>query len=145
MWLAISQQVLSVAWRQPMLRYQLILLKLGMLLSMILYKFFSSIIWPVWGFFQNSKYESCWWCTWVQKWISKNYIWWKIIVFDIFVFTLKILPFQDVIVRVVRNEGVFALWKGFTPCYMRIGPHTILTFLFLEQLQILAKKVYGVN
>uniref|UniRef100_A0A0K0D4I3 Mitochondrial pyruvate carrier n=1 Tax=Angiostrongylus cantonensis TaxID=6313 RepID=A0A0K0D4I3_ANGCA len=35
---------------------------------------------------------------------------------------------------VIRNEGVFALWKGFTPYYMRIGPHTVITFIFLEQM-----------
>lgn len=40
----------------------------------------------------------------------------------------------DVLTKVVRNEGVFALWKGFTPYYARLGPHTVLTFIFLEQL-----------
>ncbi|CAG2101769.1 unnamed protein product [Medioppia subpectinata] len=39
----------------------------------------------------------------------------------------------DVLFRVIRNEGVFALWKGFTPYYARLGPHTVLTFIFLEQ------------
>ncbi|CAG2174680.1 unnamed protein product [Oppiella nova] len=39
----------------------------------------------------------------------------------------------DVIARVVRNEGVLALWKGFTPYYGRVGPHTVLAFIFLEQ------------
>uniref|UniRef100_A0A915KCA3 Mitochondrial 2-oxoglutarate/malate carrier protein n=1 Tax=Romanomermis culicivorax TaxID=13658 RepID=A0A915KCA3_ROMCU len=39
----------------------------------------------------------------------------------------------DVWQRVIRSEGVFALWKGFTPYYMRLGPHTVLTFVFLEQ------------
>jgi hypothetical protein len=52
---------------------------------------------------------------------------------------------QDVIARVVRKEGFLSLWKGFTPCYMRIGPHTVLTFIFLEQLQLMAKKAYGVQ
>ncbi|VDL73962.1 unnamed protein product [Nippostrongylus brasiliensis] len=33
----------------------------------------------------------------------------------------------------LRKEGVFAFWKGFTPYYMRLGPHTVLTFIFLEQ------------
>lgn len=47
----------------------------------------------------------------------------------------------DVIVKVVRNEGVFALWKGFTPYYFRLGPHTVLTFIFLEQMNK-AYKVY---
>ncbi|EYC24398.1 hypothetical protein Y032_0014g2485 [Ancylostoma ceylanicum] len=40
----------------------------------------------------------------------------------------------DVWAKVIKNEGVFALWKGFTPYYMRLGPHTVLTFIFLEQM-----------
>ncbi|VDL81382.1 unnamed protein product [Nippostrongylus brasiliensis] len=40
----------------------------------------------------------------------------------------------DVWMKVIRNEGVFALWKGFTPYYMRLGPHTVITFIFLEQM-----------
>lgn len=40
----------------------------------------------------------------------------------------------DVIVKVIRSEGITALWKGFTPYYFRLGPHTVLTFIFLEQM-----------
>ncbi|KAH8416698.1 hypothetical protein KR222_007503 [Zaprionus bogoriensis] len=40
----------------------------------------------------------------------------------------------DVLLRVIRQEGVFALWKGFTPYYFRLGPHTVLTFILMEQL-----------
>ncbi|KPM11202.1 mitochondrial 2-oxoglutarate/malate carrier protein-like protein [Sarcoptes scabiei] len=40
----------------------------------------------------------------------------------------------DVLAKVIRNEGLFALWKGFTPYYARLGPHTVLTFIFLEQM-----------
>jgi len=40
----------------------------------------------------------------------------------------------DVLSRVIRNEGFFSLWKGFTPYYARLGPHTVLTFIFLEQM-----------
>uniref|UniRef100_A0A1I7Z927 Mitochondrial 2-oxoglutarate/malate carrier protein n=1 Tax=Steinernema glaseri TaxID=37863 RepID=A0A1I7Z927_9BILA len=40
----------------------------------------------------------------------------------------------DVLQKVVRNEGIFALWKGFTPYYMRLGPHTVITFVILEQM-----------
>ncbi|XP_003704359.2 mitochondrial 2-oxoglutarate/malate carrier protein isoform X1 [Megachile rotundata] len=40
----------------------------------------------------------------------------------------------DVIVQVCRNEGLFSLWKGFFPYYARLGPHTVLTFIFLEQM-----------
>jgi len=40
----------------------------------------------------------------------------------------------DVLGKVVKNEGPLALWKGFTPYYARLGPHTVLTFIFLEQM-----------
>ncbi|KAK2181336.1 hypothetical protein NP493_403g04036 [Ridgeia piscesae] len=40
----------------------------------------------------------------------------------------------DVFFTVVRREGILALWKGFTPYYARLGPHTVLTFIFLEQM-----------
>ncbi|XP_014093298.2 mitochondrial 2-oxoglutarate/malate carrier protein [Bactrocera oleae] len=40
----------------------------------------------------------------------------------------------DVLLKVARHEGVFALWKGFTPYFCRLGPHTVLTFIFLEQM-----------
>lgn len=40
----------------------------------------------------------------------------------------------DVLIRVARQEGLFSLWKGFTPYYCRLGPHTVLTFILLEQL-----------
>ena len=49
---------------------------------------------------------------------------------------------MDVFGRVVRNEGLFALWKGFTPYYARIGPHTVLTFIFLEQMNTFYKRTF---
>lgn len=41
--------------------------------------------------------------------------------------------------RTVKNEG-FMVWmfRGWVPAFVRLGPHTIATFLFLEQ----HKKVY---
>ncbi|MFH4984583.1 hypothetical protein AB6A40_011292 [Gnathostoma spinigerum] len=52
----------------------------------------------------------------------------------------------DVVNKVVRNEGFSALWKGFTPYYLRVGPHTVLTFIFLEQLnKLYLRKVLGVT
>jgi solute carrier family 25 oxoglutarate transporter 11 len=52
----------------------------------------------------------------------------------------------DVLGRVVKNEGFFALWKGFTPYYARLGPHTVLTFIFLEQMNGYYKKnVLGIT
>lgn len=44
----------------------------------------------------------------------------------------------DALVSVARKEGVTALWKGFTPYFLRLGPHTVLTFVALEQM----KKLY---
>jgi len=40
----------------------------------------------------------------------------------------------DVLKKVLKNEGAFAVWKGFTPYLMRMGPHTIFSFVFLEQM-----------
>jgi len=42
---------------------------------------------------------------------------------------------MDALVKVVRNEGVSALYKGFTTNFLRLGPHFTLTFLFLEQMR----------
>lgn len=39
----------------------------------------------------------------------------------------------DVLTKSVRAEGVLALWKGFTPYFLRLGPHTIITFILTEQ------------
>jgi len=47
----------------------------------------------------------------------------------------------DVLIKVVRNEGFFALWKGFTPYYARLGPHTVLTFIILEQMNTMYKQM----
>ncbi|XP_065889552.1 mitochondrial 2-oxoglutarate/malate carrier protein-like [Dysidea avara] len=49
----------------------------------------------------------------------------------------------DVFTKTVRQEGVFSLWKGFTPYYARIGPHTVFTFIFLEQLRKLYWRHYS--
>jgi len=51
---------------------------------------------------------------------------------------------MDAFVKIVKTEGVLSLWKGFTPCYFRIGPHTVLTFIFLEQMVKGARTHYGV-
>ncbi|CAF0832013.1 unnamed protein product [Adineta ricciae] len=42
----------------------------------------------------------------------------------------------NVFQRILRQEGIFSFWKGFTPYFSRLGPHTILTFIFIEQLNI---------
>ncbi|KAJ3038975.1 Mitochondrial oxaloacetate carrier protein [Rhizophlyctis rosea] len=45
----------------------------------------------------------------------------------------------DCIMKTVRTEGPAALYKGFTAAYLRIGPHTVIMFVFLEQLKKLSR------
>ncbi|KAF5291405.1 hypothetical protein FQR65_LT01715 [Abscondita terminalis] len=40
----------------------------------------------------------------------------------------------DVVRKIITKEGPLMLWKGFVPYFARLGPHTVLTFIFLEQL-----------
>lgn len=42
---------------------------------------------------------------------------------------------MDCFFQTVRSEGPRALFKGWLPSYMRLGPQTVLTFIFLEQLK----------
>ncbi|KAJ1342851.1 hypothetical protein BSLG_002510 [Batrachochytrium salamandrivorans] len=47
----------------------------------------------------------------------------------------------DCLIKTVRSEGARALYKGFFANYLRVGPHTILTFVFLEQLRAAANRI----
>ena len=49
--------------------------------------------------------------------------------------SLRLIHTQDVFLRIAKNEGVLSLWKGFAPYYVRIGSHTVITFILLEQLK----------
>lgn len=40
----------------------------------------------------------------------------------------------DVMLKVAKHEGVLSLWKGFTPYFARLGPHTVITFILMEQM-----------
>jgi len=42
----------------------------------------------------------------------------------------------DCFLKIFRAEGPIAFFKGWTPSYTRLGPHTILTFVFLEQMKL---------
>jgi len=37
--------------------------------------------------------------------------------------------------RTLKNEGPMAFYKGFLPYYIRLGPHTMITFIVYEQFQ----------
>eukprot|EP01135_Chromosphaera_perkinsii_P003998 Nk52_evm11s266 gene=Nk52_evmTU11s266 len=40
--------------------------------------------------------------------------------------------------KMVREEGPLSLMKGWTPAYLRFGPHTIVAFVIIEQLRGIA-------
>ncbi|OMJ28336.1 Mitochondrial dicarboxylate carrier [Smittium culicis] len=42
----------------------------------------------------------------------------------------------DALTKIPRQEGIKALYKGWTPSLFRLAPHTIVMFLVLEQLKI---------
>ena len=39
----------------------------------------------------------------------------------------------DVFRHAVRTEGIGWMWRGWVPSFVRLGPHTVATFMFLEQ------------
>eukprot|EP01088_Endostelium_zonatum_P019530 TRINITY_DN6781_c0_g1_i1.p1 TRINITY_DN6781_c0_g1~~TRINITY_DN6781_c0_g1_i1.p1 ORF type:complete len:296 (-),score=47.71 TRINITY_DN6781_c0_g1_i1:66-953(-) len=40
---------------------------------------------------------------------------------------------MDCFTKTLRSEGPFAFYKGFLPFYVRLGPHTMITLVVLEQ------------
>lgn len=40
------------------------------------------------------------------------------------------------IVKFTAKLGPLGFFKGYVPAFLRLGPHTIFTFVFLEQLRI---------
>eukprot|EP00123_Amoebidium_parasiticum_P016249 comp23354_c0_seq1/m.38569 comp23354_c0_seq1/g.38569 ORF comp23354_c0_seq1/g.38569 comp23354_c0_seq1/m.38569 type:complete len:293 (-) comp23354_c0_seq1:461-1339(-) len=47
----------------------------------------------------------------------------------------------DCLIQTVKVNGVAGLFKGFVPAFIRLGPHTVLTFLSLEQLRAIYRKI----
>jgi solute carrier family 25 protein 34/35 len=48
----------------------------------------------------------------------------------------------DCAIKTVRVEGIAALWKGLVPHFVRIGPHTVLTLVFLEQVRTALRPLF---
>jgi len=44
--------------------------------------------------------------------------------------------FSHVLIKSFREEGAKFLFKGWTPAFARLGPNTILLFVFFEQLKV---------
>ncbi|EME49243.1 hypothetical protein DOTSEDRAFT_68120 [Dothistroma septosporum NZE10] len=49
----------------------------------------------------------------------------------------------SVVTKITANEGLIWMFKGWVPSFIRLGPHTIATFLFLEQHKKIYRKVKG--
>ena len=47
------------------------------------------------------------------------------------------------VARITANEGFSWVFKGWVPSFVRLGPHTIFTFIFLEQHKKLYRKLKG--
>jgi len=47
--------------------------------------------------------------------------------------------------KTYKSGGIGAFYKGFLPYYLRLGPHTIITFLALEQLSKLLDYMLGIK
>lgn len=48
----------------------------------------------------------------------------------------------DCLLKVIKVEGFFGLYKGFWPNYMRIGPHSTLVLLFFDELLYFRNKYF---
>lgn len=46
-------------------------------------------------------------------------------------------------ILIVKEEGPRALFKGWLPAYSRLGPQTILTFIFLEMMKKYYRQRYA--
>jgi dicarboxylate transporter 10 len=44
---------------------------------------------------------------------------------------------------ITKTEGIRWMFKGWVPSFIRVGPHTILTFLFLEQHKKMYRQLNG--
>lgn len=51
----------------------------------------------------------------------------------------------ELIKEIYRKEGVTWVFKGWVPSFIRLGPHTIATFLFLEQHKKIYRTMKGVD
>jgi Mitochondrial carrier protein. len=47
---------------------------------------------------------------------------------------------MDCFIKMWKTEGILGYYKGFIPNYIRLGPHTILCFVFWDALRGVQKK-----
>ncbi|VVC43251.1 Mitochondrial carrier domain,Mitochondrial substrate/solute carrier [Cinara cedri] len=49
--------------------------------------------------------------------------------------------YMECLIKTFRQEGVHGLYKGVIPCYLRLGPHVVLSMVFWERLRLLEKNI----
>ena len=47
----------------------------------------------------------------------------------------------DAMIKTFQTEGLRGVYKGFFPFWMRITPHTVISFVVFEEL----RKIFGIN
>lgn len=57
--------------------------------------------------------------------------------------SLKYTSIVDALLKIPRQEGLFALWKGFPAYFARGGGHTVFMFIFVEKYRALVKNFYN--
>jgi solute carrier family 25 protein 34/35 len=50
----------------------------------------------------------------------------------------------DCMSKIYRAEGLGGFYKGWSAHYLRLGPHTVLTFVFWEQIKTVYDKVTAI-
>ena len=48
---------------------------------------------------------------------------------------------NDLFKSILRDEGATAFMKGWTASYLRIGPHTVISFILIEKV----RQLFGMN
>lgn len=43
--------------------------------------------------------------------------------------------------KTFKQEGIYGLYKGVVPCYLRLGPHVVLSMVFWDRLRMLESEV----
>ena len=56
--------------------------------------------------------------------------------------SLKYTSIGDALMKIPRQEGILALWKGFPAYFARGGGHTVCMFFFVEKYKILVNMYY---
>jgi dicarboxylate transporter 10 len=49
----------------------------------------------------------------------------------------------SLVTRITAKEGLGWVFKGWVPSFIRLGPHTVATFMFLEQHKKMYRKIKG--